>query len=66
MIGAVLGLHSDVFPWVYQLGSHHHLLLVQAAGGVAATLASASLIGRLARTPVPTLLVIFNQTPPIN
>ena len=64
MIGAVLGLHSDVFPWVFQLGGKHHLLLVQAAGGVAATLTSAALVGRLARTPVPSLLVSIQNSHP--
>ncbi|XP_059474004.1 uncharacterized protein LOC132195808 [Neocloeon triangulifer] len=56
LVGAVLGLHVDVFPWVFQLGGHHQALLVHAAAGVVTALAALATVAHLLLQPLPPLL----------
>ncbi|CAB3384597.1 Hypothetical predicted protein [Cloeon dipterum] len=56
LVGSVLGLHTQVYPWVFDVGGHHHVLLVHVAGGVAAALASMAAVGHLLLQPLPLLL----------
>jgi len=62
VVGAVLGLEAEVFPWLLQLGGQHHVLLVHAAGGVVATLSSAALVARLINSPLPPLIVSIHTS----